>query len=30
MIGGQGTMDAPCWSPNSLRLAFVTYHLLPK
>ena len=29
MVGGQGTMDAPCWSPNSLRLAFVTYHLLP-
>jgi hypothetical protein len=29
MLGGQGAMDAPCWAPNSARLAFVTYHLLP-
>ena len=29
MIGGEGTMDAPCWAPNSARIAFVSYHLLP-
>ncbi len=29
LTGGQGTLDAPCWAPNSARLAFVSYHLLP-
>jgi TolB protein len=30
LIGGQGTIDAPSWSPDGRRLAFVSYQLLPK
>jgi TolB protein len=30
LIGGQGSIDAPSWSPDSRRLAFVSYQLLPK
>jgi len=29
LIGGLGTIDAPSWSPDSRRLAFVSYHLMP-
>lgn len=25
LVGGPGTIDAPCWSPDSRRLAFVSY-----
>jgi len=25
LVGGKGTMDAPSWSPDSRRLAFVSY-----
>jgi Tol biopolymer transport system component len=28
-LGGQGTINVPCWSPDSRRIAFVTYHLIP-
>jgi hypothetical protein len=27
-FGGQGTINVPCWSPDSRRIAFVTYQLL--
>jgi dipeptidyl aminopeptidase/acylaminoacyl peptidase len=30
LIGGQGTIDAPSWSPDGRRLAFVSYQSLPK
>jgi hypothetical protein len=30
LIGGQGSIDAPSWSPDGRRLAFVSYQLLPK
>jgi len=30
LIGGEGTIDAPSWSPDSRRLSFVSYQLLPK
>jgi TolB protein len=30
LTGGQGTIDAPSWSPDGRRLAFVSYQLLPK
>ena len=30
LIGGQGTIDAPSWSPDGRRLSFVSYQLLPK
>ena len=29
MFGGQGSFNAPSWSPDSRRLAFVSYQLLP-
>jgi TolB protein len=28
-FGGQGTINVPCWSPDSTQIAFVTYQLLP-
>lgn len=30
LFGGQGTINVPSWSPDSKRLAFVSYTLLPK
>ncbi len=29
LFGGQGTMNVPSWAPDSQRLAFVSYELLP-
>jgi hypothetical protein len=29
LVGGQGTINVPSWSPDSRRLAFVSYHRLP-
>jgi TolB protein len=29
LFGGQGTINVPSWSPDSLKLAFVSYQLLP-
>jgi len=29
LFGGQGTLDVPSWSPDSGRLAFVNYQLIP-
>jgi TolB protein len=29
LFGGQGTMNVPSWSPDSLRLAFVSYQIDP-
>jgi TolB protein len=29
LFGGQGTMNVPSWSPDSTRLAFVSYMLIP-
>ena len=29
LVGGKGTMDAPSWSPDSRRLAFVSYQWIP-
>jgi TolB protein len=29
LFGGQGTMNVPSWSPDSMRIAFVSYELLP-
>ena len=28
LLGGRGTIDAPSWSPDSRRLAFVSYRLI--
>ena len=28
-LGGRGTIDVPCWSPDGRRIAFVTYQLVP-
>jgi TolB protein len=28
-FGGQGTINVPCWSPDSRKIAFVTYQLIP-
>ncbi|HET9178558.1 MAG TPA: hypothetical protein VFQ24_09405 [Terriglobia bacterium] len=30
LFGGQGTINVASWSPDSLNLAFVSYHLLPQ
>jgi TolB protein len=30
LFGGQGTINAPSWSPDSTRIAFVSYEYLPK
>jgi TolB protein len=29
LFGGQGTIDVPSWSPDSLKVAFVSYELVP-
>ena len=29
LFGGQGTVNVPCWSPDSKKIAFVTYQLIP-
>jgi hypothetical protein len=29
LLGGKGTIDLPSWSPDSLKLAFISYELLP-
>jgi TolB protein len=29
LFGGQGTINVPSWSPDSRRLAFVSYQLVP-
>jgi TolB protein len=29
LTGGQGTVDSPCWSPDSKQIAFVSYQELP-
>lgn len=29
LFGGQGTINVPSWSPDSMRLAFVSYMLIP-
>ena len=29
LLGGQGTINVPSWSPDSLKLAFVSYQLVP-
>lgn len=28
-LGGQGTVNVPCWSPDGKRIAFVTYQWIP-
>lgn len=30
LFGGQGTINVPSWSPDSQKLAFVSYQLIPK
>jgi TolB protein len=30
LFGGQGTINVPSWSPDGLKLAFVSYQLLPE
>jgi len=30
LFGGQGTMNVPSWSPDSSKVAFVSYELLPQ
>jgi TolB protein len=30
LFGGQGTINVPSWSPDSVKLAFVSYALLPE
>ena len=30
LFGGQGTINVPSWSPDSKRLAFVSYEYLPQ
>jgi hypothetical protein len=30
LFGGQGTMNVPSWSPDSAKVAFVSYQLLPE
>jgi len=29
LLGGQGTINMPSWSPDSGRLAFISYQLIP-
>jgi TolB protein len=29
LYGGQGTINVPCWSPDSRKIAFVTYQMIP-
>jgi Tol biopolymer transport system component len=29
LFGGQGTVNVPCWSPDSKKIAFVSYQLVP-
>ena len=29
MFGGQGTINVPSWSPDSKKLAFVSYMMVP-
>lgn len=29
IFGGQGTINVPCWSPDSRNIAFVTYQFVP-
>jgi Tol biopolymer transport system component len=29
LFGGQGTINVPSWSPDSRKVAFVSYQLLP-
>jgi Tol biopolymer transport system component len=29
LFGGQGTINVPSWSPDSSKLAFVSYQLVP-
>ncbi|MBC8127652.1 MAG: PD40 domain-containing protein [Gloeobacteraceae cyanobacterium ES-bin-144] len=29
LFGGQGTINVPSWSPDSLRVSFVSYQLNP-
>ena len=29
MIGGQGTINAPCWSPDGKSFAYVRYAAIP-
>jgi TolB protein len=30
LLGGEGTMNSPSWSPDSRRLAFVSYEFIPE
>jgi Tol biopolymer transport system component len=30
LFGGQGTINVPSWSPDSKKVAFVSYELLPE
>ncbi len=30
LFGGQGTINVPCWSSDSRRIAFVTYQMVPQ
>jgi TolB protein len=30
LFGGQGTINFPSWSPDSKKLGFVSYELLPE
>lgn len=30
LVGGQGTFDSPCWSPDSALISFVSYDELPE
>ena len=30
LFGGQGTINVPSWSPDGLKLAFVSYEELPE
>jgi len=30
LFGGQGTINVPSWSPDSSKLAFVSYAIVPR